>query len=245
MEERVQKIMAFAGLGSRRACEKLIESGHVKVNGKVIHLGDKADPSKDTITVDGKLLRVSAERIYIALNKPKGYLSDIDENHPRPTVNDLIGISEPLFAVGRLDLDSEGLILMTNDGVLANRLTHPRYHHEKEYEVMVIKTPDQEQLEIWRRGVVLEDGTRTLPAQVEIMGSYSNGAWLRIIMHEGKKRQIRKVGSRIGLPVSQIKRVRIANLRLGKLKSGEWRHLTQREVFQLRKFAGLIKDEDK
>lgn len=140
MEERVQKIMASAGLGSRRACEKLIESGHVKVNGKVIHLGDKADPSKDTITVDGKLLRVSAERIYIALNKPKGYLSDIDENHPRPTVNDLIGISEPLFAVGRLDLDSEGLILMTNDGVLANRLTHPRYHHEKEYEVMVIKT---------------------------------------------------------------------------------------------------------
>jgi len=245
MEERVQKIMAFAGLGSRRACEKLIEAGRVKVNGKVIHLGDKADPAKDTITVDGKLIRVSTERIYIALNKPKGYLSDIDENHPRPTVNDLIGISEPLFAVGRLDLDSEGLILMTNDGELANRLTHPRYRHEKEYEVMVIKTPDQEQLEIWRRGVVLEDGTRTLPAQVEIMGTYSNGAWLRIIMHEGKKRQIRKVGSRIGLPVSHIKRVRIGNLKLGKLKSGEWRNLTQREVYQLRKYAGLIKEETK
>ncbi|HRZ58783.1 MAG TPA: pseudouridine synthase, partial [Candidatus Paceibacterota bacterium] len=139
--------------------------GRVKVNGKVIHLGDKADTSKDTISVDGKLLRVSAERIYIALNKPKGYLSDIDENHPRPTVNDLIGISEPLFAVGRLDLDSEGLILMTNDGELANRLTHPRYHHEKEYEVMVIKTPDQEQLEIWRRGVVLEGPRRHVGAR--------------------------------------------------------------------------------
>lgn len=243
MEERVQKIMAFAGLGSRRACEKLIEAGRVKVNGKVIHLGDKADPAKDTISVDGKLLRVTAERIYIALNKPRGYLSDIDDTHPKPTVNDLIGISDPLFAVGRLDLDSEGLILMTNDGELANRLTHPRYHHEKEYEVFVIKTPDQEQLEIWRRGVVLEDGTRTLPAQVEIMGSYSNGAWLRIIMHEGKKRQIRKVGARIGLPVSQIKRVRIGNLRLGKLKSGEWRYLSPREVTQLRKYAGLIKNE--
>ncbi len=242
MEERVQKIMAFAGLGSRRACEKLIEAGRVKVNGKVIQLGDKADPEKDSISVDGKLLRFSQQRIYIALNKPRGYLSDIDENHPRPTVNDLIGLSEPLFAVGRLDLDSEGLILMTNDGELANRLTHPRYRHEKEYEVFVIKTPDQEQLEIWRRGVVLEDGTRTLPAQVEIMGSYSNGAWLRIILREGKKRQIRKVGARIGLPVSQIKRVRIGTLRLGKLKSGEWRNLTEREVYQLRKYAGLIKD---
>ena len=245
MEERVQKIMAFAGLGSRRACERLIEAGRVKVNGKVIHLGDKADPTKDSISVDGKLLKLTAERIYIALNKPKGYLSDIDEMHPRPTVNDLIGLSEPLFAVGRLDLDSEGLILMTNDGELANRLTHPRYHHEKEYEVFVIKAPDQEQLEIWRRGVVLEDGTRTLPAQVEVMGTFSNGAALRITMFEGKKRQIRKVGARIGLPVSQIKRLRIANLRLGKLKSGEWRHLTQKEVYQLRKFAGLIKEEEK
>ena len=190
-EERVQKILAAAGYGSRRACEKLIEDGRVKVNGKLIHLGDQADAAADSITVDGKMIRKTIQKIYIALNKPKGYLSDIDLNHPRPTVNDLIGISEPLFAVGRLDLDSEGLILMTNDGKMANRLTHPRYEHEKEYEVFVITQPDEEQLAIWRRGVVMEDGSRTLPAKVEVMNNANNGAWLRIILKEGKKRQIR------------------------------------------------------
>lgn len=241
-EERVQKILAAAGYGSRRACEKLIEAGRVKVNGRVIGLGDQADASKDSISVDGKLIRKTIEKIYIALNKPKGYLSDIDLNHPRPTVNDLIGISEPLFAVGRLDLDSEGLILMTNDGKMANRLTHPRYEHEKEYEVFVIKVPDEEQLAIWRRGVVMEDGYRTMPAKVDIMNTANNGAWLRIIMKEGKKRQIRKVGSRIGLPVSKIKRVRIGPLKLGKLRSGEWRYLSEFEVKKLMEYTKIKKE---
>ena len=204
-QERVQKVLAAAGYGSRRACEKLIEAGRVKVNGKVIHLGDQADPTNDSISVDGKLIRKTIEKIYIALNKPKGYLSDIDLNHPRPTVNDLIGISEPLFAVGRLDLDSEGLILMTNDGKMANRLTHPRYEHEKEYEVFVITQPDQEQLDIWRRGVVMEDGYRTLPAKVEVINNANNGTWLRITLKEGKKRQIRKVGSKLGCPSAKSK----------------------------------------
>lgn len=238
-EERVQKILAAAGLGSRRACESIIENGRVRVNGKVIHLGDKADAETDSIMVDGKLIRAQTKKIYIALNKPKGYLSDIDENHPKPTVNDLIDIPEPLFAVGRLDLESEGLILMTNDGELANRLTHPRYQHEKEYEVFVITQPDEEQLQIWRRGVVLEDGYRTLPARVEVISHANNGSWLRIVMREGKKRQIRKTGARIGLPVGQIKRVRIGTLKLGSLRSGEWRYLTVKEVNQLRKYAGL------
>lgn len=241
-EERVQKILAAAGYGSRRACEKLIEAGKVKVNGRVIHLGDQADASKDSISVDGKLVHKTIDKIYIALNKPKGYLSDIDLNHPRPTVNDLIGISEPLFAVGRLDLDSEGLILMTNDGKMANRLTHPRYEHEKEYEVFVITEPDNEQLAIWRRGVVMEDGYRTLPAKVEVMNNANNGTWLRIIMKEGKKRQIRKVGSRIGLPVNKIKRVRIGPLKLGKLRSGEWRYLTDLEVKKLLEYTKLTKE---
>lgn len=238
-EERVQKILAAAGLGSRRACESIIENGRVRVNGKVIHLGDKADAETDSIMVDGKLIRAQTKKIYIAVNKPKGYLSDIDENHPKPTVNDLIDIPEPLFAVGRLDLESEGLILMTNDGELANRLTHPRYQHEKEYEVFVITQPDEEQLQIWRRGVVLEDGYRTLPAKVEVISHANNGSWLRIVMREGKKRQIRKTGARIGLPVGQIKRVRIGTLKLGSLRSGEWRYLTVKEVNQLRKYAGL------
>ena len=143
-KERVQKLLAAAGIGSRRACEALIEAGRVKVNGQVVHRGDKADPEKDTIVLDGKVIRLPKQKIYIALNKPKGYLSDIDETHPKPTVFDLVDIPEPLFSVGRLDLDSEGLILLTNDGELANRLTHPRYRHEKEYEVFVIKQPDEE-----------------------------------------------------------------------------------------------------
>ncbi len=237
--ERIQKILASAGLGSRRSCETLIEAGRVKANGKVVHLGDKADPDKDTIMVDGKLIRTIQRKVYIALNKPKGYLSDIDLNHPRPTVNDLVDVPEQLFAVGRLDLDSEGLILMTNDGELANRLTHPRYEHEKEYEVFVITQPDEEQLQIWRRGVVLEDGYKTLPAKVEVIRNSNNGAWLRITMREGKKRQIRKTGARIGLPVGQIKRVRIGTLKLGSLKSGEWRYLTPKEIELLQKYAKL------
>ena len=236
-EERVQKLLAAAGIGSRRFCETLINDGRVKVNGRVIGLGDKADPQKDSIVLDGKLIRVSTKRIYIALNKPKGYLSDVDETHPRPTVNDLVGLDEPLFAVGRLDLESEGLILMTNDGELANRLTHPRYEHEKEYEVFVIREPDEEQLAIWSRGVVMEDGYRTLPAKVEVINNVNNGSWLRITMREGKKRQIRKVGARIGLPVGQIKRVRIGTLKLGNLRSGEWRYLTPKEVDALKTYT--------
>ncbi|MGB4596223.1 MAG: pseudouridine synthase [Anaerolineaceae bacterium] len=242
-EERVQKILAAAGFGSRRFCETIIEAGRVKVNGKVIHLGDKADPESDAITLDGRMIRTSIKKIYIALNKPKGYLSDIDDAHPAPTVNDLIGLDEKLFSVGRLDMDSEGLILMTNDGEMGNRLTHPRYRHDKEYEVFVIKEPDTEQLEIWRRGVVMEDGYRTLPAQVEVMTNSNNGSWLRIIMREGKKRQIRKVGSRIGLPVAVIKRVRIGSLKLGNLKTGEWRYLSPKEVSDLRIYTGLEKPD--
>lgn len=175
------------------------------------------------------------------LNKPKGYISDVDPNHPSPTVFDLVGGQTSLFAVGRLDLDSEGLILLTNDGEMANRLTHPRYGHEKEYEVYVIHRPDDKQLEIWRRGVVLEDGTRTLPAKVEVMSISGTGAWLKIIMHEGKKRQIRKVGATIGLPVSKLIRVRIGPLTLGNLKTGEWRALTEKEIAGLQEYINSRK----
>lgn len=238
-EERVQKIMSAAGIASRRASEEIINQGRVTVNGKRIKVGDKADPEKDRILVDGKAIKVKSKRIYIALNKPKGYLSDIDETHPMPTVFDLVDVPEQLYSVGRLDFESTGLILLTNDGELTNRLTHPRYKHEKEYEVFVIKVPDEEQLAIWRRGVVLEDGVRTQPAQVEVMRKSGNGAWLRIIMHEGKKRQIRLTGSRIGLPVSEILRVRIGTVLLGKLQPGEWRYLKDREVEELKAYAGL------
>jgi 23S rRNA pseudouridine2605 synthase len=235
MEERLQKILAKAGFGSRRANEELIEAGRVRVNGKVASLGMKADPERDAILVDMKPIpKAQTERIYIALHKPRGVLSDVDPNDERQTVRDLVPVPGHLFAVGRLDYDSEGLILLTNDGDLANRLTHPRYGHEKEYRVLISKKPDDEQLTTWRRGVVLEDGYKTAPAQVSVESTAARGIWLRVILREGRKRQIREVGSRIGLPVSRIVRIRIGNLPLGSLKPKEWRNLTMDEVKKLR-----------
>ncbi len=234
MEERLQKIMARAGFGSRRANEEYIVAGRVKVNGVTAKLGMKADPQKDEITVDGKPIPKEEQLVYVALHKPRGVLSDVDPKDSRPTVRDLVPVSGHLFAVGRLDYDSEGLILLTNDGELANRLTHPRYGHEKEYRVLLATMPDEEQLEIWRRGVVLEDGYRTAPADVMIESEAGKGAWLRVILREGRKRQIREVGSRIGLPVHRIVRVRIGSLNLGNLKAREWRFLSQEEVRRLK-----------
>lgn len=236
-EERLQKILAQTGFGSRRANEELIRAGRVKVNGQVAILGTKADPEVDRIEVDGKALKAREKPLYIALNKPRGVLSDEDPKDDRPTVRNLVPVSGHLFSVGRLDLDSEGLILLTNDGDLAHHLTHPRYEHEKEYQVQVVAQPDEEQLEIWKRGVVLEDGERTAPADVTVLSNTGNGVWLKVIMHEGKKRQIREVGKRIGLPVKRIIRIRIGTLLLGNLKPGEWRNLKAQEVAALKTLA--------
>lgn len=234
MEERLQKILAQAGFGSRRSCEELIVAKRVRVNGAIAELGSKADAQVDKIMVDGRPIPKAAAPIYIALNKPRGILSDVDVNDPRKTVHDLVDVPGHLFAVGRLDYDSEGLMLLTNDGELANHLTHPRYGHEKEYRVLVASRPDEEQLAIWRRGVVLEDGYRTRAAMVTVDSQSGKGAWLRIVLKEGRKRQIREVGSRIGLPVERIVRVRIGTLHLGDLKLSEWRHLSADEVRKLK-----------
>jgi len=233
MEERVQKILARAGLGSRRACEQFIEAGRVRVNGQLAILGSKADPAKDAITLDGKLLPKAEPLVYIALHKPRGVLSTVEAPDPRPTVRDLVPLPGSLFPVGRLDVDSEGLILLTNDGELANRLTHPRFGHEKEYRVLVARHPDDKQLETWRRGLVLPDGYRTAPAKVWVESLAGKGAWLRVVLLEGRKRQIRETGSQIGLPVVRILRVRIGSLALGRLKAREWRPLTEQEVVAL------------
>jgi 23S rRNA pseudouridine2605 synthase len=236
MEERVQKILASAGYGSRRSCELLITAGRVRVNGELVVLGSKADQSRDTIQVDNSVLPKSKpQEIYIALNKPRGVLSDNDPEGDRTTVLDLVPVGGHLFSVGRLDYDSEGLILLTNDGELANKLTHPRFGHEKEYRVLVATRPDEKQLNAWRRGVVLEDGHRTAPTQVEVENNVGDRAWLRIILREGRKRQLRETGDRIGLPVSRIIRVRIANVLLGNLKPREWRYLKQTEIEELKK----------
>jgi len=234
MEERLQKLMAQAGLGSRRDCEELISAGRVIVNGKRAELGQKADPSVDRILVDGVPLKAPEAYQYIALYKPRNVLTTVEAPDPRQTVRDLVPVQGTLYPVGRLDVDSEGLVLLTNDGDLANRLTHPRYAHEKEYKVLVARRPDDEQLDTWRRGVVLEDGHRTLPAQVIFLSAFGQGAWLKVILREGRKRQIREVGSLIGLPVVRIIRTRISTLHLGRLKPGEWRPLTPDEVNELK-----------
>jgi 23S rRNA pseudouridine2605 synthase len=209
------------------------------VNGVKASLGTKADATKDTIMVDQQILpKVQPQQVYIALHKPRGILSDVDPNDSRPTVMDLVPKFGHLFAVGRLDLDSEGLILLTNDGELANRLTHPRYGHEKEYRVYVGNRPDEEQLSIWRRGVVLADGHKTLPAQVTVESVVGEHTWLRVIMKEGRKRQIREVGSTIGVPVLRIMRVRIGTLELGSLKPREWRELRSEEIKSLKSSVG-------
>jgi 23S rRNA pseudouridine2605 synthase len=234
MEERLQKILARVGFGSRRANEDIIVAGRVRVNGKPAELGMKADPAVDLIEVDGKKIAQAEAPIYVAMYKPRGVLSDVEPQDPRKTVRDLVPLAGHLFPVGRLDLDSEGLILLTNDGELANRLTHPRYGHEKEYRVQVLTRPDDEQLAIWRRGVVLEDGYKTAPAQVDIESTPGKTTWLKVILNEGKKRQIRETGKRIGLPVARIVRMRIGTVKLGSLKPGEWRQLSAREVTALR-----------
>jgi len=234
MEERLQKILAQAGLGSRRACEDIISAGRVTVNGQIANLGMKADPARDRIFVDGQLVKARQPLVYIAIYKPRGVLSTVTAPDPRPTVRDLIPIPDTIYPVGRLDVDSEGLILLTNDGELANRITHPRYEHEKEYRVLVARRPDDEQLETWRRGVVLEDGYKTAPAQVWMDRPQGKGAWLSVVLKEGRKRQIRETGTLLGLPVVKIIRVRIGSLQLGSLKPREWRYLSPAEVAGLK-----------
>ena len=234
MEERLQKLLAQAGYGSRRACEEFIVAGRVKVNGQVATLGQKADLSVDKVTLDGKALPKAETLTYIALYKPRNVLSAAEGQDDRQTVRDLIPLDGHLYPVGRLDFDSEGLILMTNDGDLTNKLTHPKFGHEKEYRVLLAARPDEKQLETWRRGVVLEDGDKTAPADVKFLSTAGKGAWIRVIMGEGKKRQIREVGRLLGLPVVKIIRLRIGTLKLGNLKPRQWRHLTENEIMDLK-----------
>jgi pseudouridine synthase len=237
MKDRLQKILARAGYGSRRSCEDLISAGRVRVYGKVAGLGDKADPALDQISVDGRPVKKAEELVYVALYKPRGVISTVTDPDLRRAVRDLVPVEGTLYPVGRLDFDSEGLILMTNDGDLANKLTHPRYEHEKEYRVLVATHPDGDQIAKWRRGVVLEDGFKTSPADVFVINRYGKGAWLNVTLREGYKRQIREMGKVTGLPVVRIVRVRIGELHLGNLKPKEWRYLTPQEVAALKKPA--------
>lgn len=236
MPERLQKILAQAGYGSRRACEDFISAGRVRVNGQIASLGQKADPVADKITLDGKPIAAAEVLIYIALHKPRNVLSTVEKEQGdnRQSVRDLVDVPGHIYPVGRLDFESEGLVLMTNDGDLSNRLTHPRYGHEKEYKVLLAKRPDQEQVVAWKRGVVLEDGHKTAPVEVWFETAQGKGAWMKVIMKEGRKRQIRETCRQLALPVVRIVRTRIGALRLGNLKPRQWRYLTKNEVDELK-----------
>jgi len=240
--ERLQKVMARAGIGSRRACEELIRQGRVQVNGQIVtKLGTRVDPLRDEIVVDGQSLADAAPLIYLLLHKPPGYLSTTDDPHGRLTVMDLLSVSQRIYPVGRLDMDSEGLLLLTNDGPLTQRLTHPRYQHEREYKVLVRGQPRRQALRALRQGVELEDG-KTSPARVRLTQSESapqGMTWLRIILREGHKRQIRRMCAAVGHPVQRLIRLRMGPLYLGDLKPGESRRLNRQEVKSLQTSADL------
>jgi pseudouridine synthase len=248
VEERVQKLMAQANIGSRRHCEALISEGRVRVNGQVVGLGAKADPDKDTILVDGeKLLFAKQRKIYILLNKPRNVLTT---NKPhkgdeRQTVRELVPFTgEHLFTVGRLDADSEGLVVLTNDGELVQRLTHPKYRHTKTYKVTVYGLPNESVLERWQKGVMLDDEDgMTAPCVVKITHGDRAFTTLQIIMTEGKKRQIRRVATILGHPVRQLMRTHIGKLGIGSLRPGEWRELTAADLDLLKQSEPLPKRE--
>ena len=244
-EERVQKILAQAGYGSRRSCEELIVQGRVSVNGNSVSLGQKADVERDTIAVDGKAIPRLKSLRYIALYKPRFVLCDKTVDDPRRTVFSMVEDGDELAVVGRLDFESEGLVLLTNDGFIVNRLTHPRYQHEKEYRVLVSTHPDEKQINIWRRGVVLEDGHRTKPAKVRVEANAGKGTWLNVVLKEGHKRQIREMAKTTGLFIVKLIRVRIGTLKLGSLKSGEFRNLTSEEVETLKSYVNKSPEKKK
>ncbi len=238
--ERLHKIMAHAGIGSRRVCEQMILEGRVSVNGEVVeNLGTKADPGKDIITVDGRRIGSSEKYRYIIINKPCGVLSTVSDTHNRPTVVSLIPeIKERLYPVGRLDMDSEGLLLLTNDGALAYRIMHPSHHVPKGYIVTVEGRVDKEKADRLASGILLEDGL-TAPAKVSILSSDSKRSRLQIELREGRKRQIRRMCQAIGHPVLTLKRIYIGSIKIGDLAPGEHRDLTEEEVLQLKRDVGL------
>lgn len=238
MLERLHKVLARAGVAALRPAEDMIMAGRVMVNGRVVReLGARVDADTDTIAVDGKIIEVpppSAPHRYVMLNKPVSVISTARDTHGRPTVVGLVPSDVRLFPVGRLDADSEGLILLTDDGDLAYRLTHPRFEVEKEYRVLLERTPTIEDLRRWRTGVELEDEP-TLPAWVEVLERTAEGSWVRIVMREGRKRQIREIAHVLGYKVLRLMRVREGPVALGDLQPGQWRDLTPAEVRALQR----------
>lgn len=247
MEERLQKVMAHAGVASRRTCEEMIQQGRVRVNGKVVsELGTKVDPERDIVLVDGNPITGSEAPRYIVLYKPRGHLSSMEPEGGRPCLADLVQVPQRLYPVGRLDLESEGLMLLTNDGELAHRLTHPRYQHPKEYLVLIEGRPGTIALRKLRQGVDVSDRL-TAPAEVTIVDGPPAflarpedarpipTTWLHMVLREGRKREIRHMTAAVGHPTLRLIRISLGPLRLERMKPGAWRDVNARELRALRR----------
>ncbi len=238
-KERIQKILARAGIASRRGAEELIREGRVMVNGKIAELGDQADPEKDFVKLDGKRVASSTgPRHYFVAFKPRSMVTTLDDPEGRPTIKDLLRshrIREKVYPVGRLDWDADGLLFLTNDGDLAHQVMHPRRHLPKLYRVKVRGCPDERALRRLRQGVRIDRGPRTLPAEVQIEKEGQNASWVQVTLVEGRQNQIKKMFEGVGHPVRRLRRMAIGPLRLGKLKVGQVRRLTEKELELLRK----------
>ena len=240
---RLQKHLSACGIASRRKAEELIEQGKVKVNGRIASLGDKVDPKRDKVTVRGKTVVAVNEKVYIMVNKPRGYVTTMNDEFDRKCVNDLVkDVGVKVFPVGRLDRDSEGLLIMTNDGELANAITHPSRHVNKTYRVTVGGTVSDEQIEKLTTGILL-DGRKTQPCDVFVVERKPDRTMLNFIIHEGRNRQIRRMCEAVGLEVLRLKRLEIAGVKLGGLKLGSWRPLNEREMIRLNNIS-KSKDEE-
>ena len=234
---RLQKYIAMCGVASRRAGEQLISDGVVAVNGKkVTEQGVKVEIGADSVTVFGKLIKPVQKKYYIMLNKPIGYVSTAKDQFERPNVTDLVKdeIKARLYPVGRLDYDTEGLLLMTNDGDFAYKITHPKHNVEKTYIAAVNGGITAPKLNKLRRGVTLSDGFLTSPAEVSIIDAKAGQSLVKITIHEGKNRQVRRMFEAVGLKVTALKRISISGVELGNLPVGRWRHLTSHEISKLK-----------
>ncbi len=238
---RLAKFLARAGIASRRRAEDMIKTGRVHVNGIVVDQPQFRVQNGDSVTVDGKPVVEAEEKVYLLLHKPPGYISTVRDTHNRPTVMDLVkGIDQRLYPVGRLDADTSGVLLMTNDGELANRLTHPGYRVKKVYLAHVSGNPGKEALTRLENGVEIE-GRKAVPVAVRIVDRFEdkNETLLGIVLAEGRKRQVKKMCEAVGLPVKKLRRVEFAGIRTGSLPAGSFRHLTGREVEKLYRLVNL------
>lgn len=236
---RLQKFLSQCAVASRRKSEELILTGKVKVNGKVAGLGDKINPKRDTVTVSGKKIVSNKKHYYIMLHKPRGFITTMEDEMGRKCVAELVkDVGARVYPVGRLDKDSEGLLIMTNDGDFANHLTHPSKHVPKTYRVTVRPSVSDEQLLAFNEGIEI-DGKKTAPADAHIIDKSENRVVLEVILHEGRNRQIRRMCEELGLEVARLKRTHIGSIKLGMLPQGKWRELTEDEVHKLKVSSGM------